>query len=105
MKKNLLLTIACIMFSILLAVLLVFTFKTVKSNFNCSSCVKQMLKFQEENSNTIFSINNITYFSSCGADVTTNSNSSFTISNLHQYTDISHHNCILFLSWFPMSTA
>ena len=88
MKKNLLLTIACIISSILLAVLLEFTFKTAKSNFDSSSCVKQMLKFQEENSDTIFSINNITYFSSCGADATTNSNSSFAISNLHQYTDI-----------------
>lgn len=88
MKKNLLLTIVCIIFSILLVVLLVITFKTAKSNFDCSSCVKQMSKLQEENSNAIFSINNITYFSSCGADATTNSNSSFTISNLHQYTDI-----------------
>lgn len=49
---------------------------------------ESLLSFQTENSETIFSIDKITYFSSANAKIETNSNSSFAISDLFQYTDI-----------------
>ena len=47
-----------------------------------------MMEFTEKNSEKVFFIDKITYFSGADADISTNSNSAFTISNLYQYTDI-----------------
>ena len=87
-KNNIVLTIAVLLSSIILIVLSGITYKTVKAYSNCEKCLDSILKFQEKNDETIFSIDNITYFSSSDADIKTNSNSSFTISDLYQYTDI-----------------
>ena len=49
---------------------------------------KSMYEFIENNSKDIFTIDKITYFSSANATSNINSNSSFNIMNLEQYTDI-----------------
>ena len=88
MKKNVALTLVLLIFIILLAVLLVFTYNTAKSYALSDSCLNYELAFSEKNQKNIFSIDKITYFSSANANIATNSNSSFTVSNLYQYTDI-----------------
>ena len=55
----------------------------LKRNFE-----KDVLKFANKNKSTIFSIDNITLFSSADAKNKTNTASSFTLQNLYQYTDI-----------------
>ena len=88
MKKNIFLTILIIIFTFILVTLLSFTFTTVEAYRNSEKFTKNIMEFVEKNQDTIFSISKITYFSSCSADVSTNSNFSFTISDLYQYTDI-----------------
>lgn len=87
-RKNIILTIIFIFSTILLAVLLLFTYKTAKRYYYSNYFLNSTLKFQQNNNGTIFSIDKITYFSSCDANINTNSNSSFAISDLYQYTDI-----------------
>lgn len=87
-KKNIILTIIFIAFLALFIVLFGITYKTVKNYSLSEKCLNSALKFQEYNAETIFSIDKITYFSSADANIETNSNSSFKISNLLQYTDI-----------------
>ena len=87
-NKTIALTILAIILLVLLAVLSGITYKTVKSYYASTKFLKNVLKFEQENRETVFSINKITYFSSCDANIETNSNSSFTISDLYQYTDI-----------------
>lgn len=87
-KKILILSILFSFFIFLLIVLLPITYKTVKAYSVSNSSVDSILKIQQKNEDSIFSIKKITYFSSCNANGDTNSNSSFTISNLYQYTDI-----------------
>ena len=87
-KKNIILTIIFLISIILLAVLCGLTYKTVKGYACSNSFLNSSLEFQQNNEKTIFSIDKITYFSSANATVETNSNSSFTISDLYQYTDI-----------------
>ena len=49
---------------------------------------RSVYEFIENNSSDIFTIDKITYFSSCNATSNVNSNSSFNILNLEQYTDV-----------------
>lgn len=49
---------------------------------------KQVLEFAKQNEKTIFSINQITLFSSCDAQNKIGNKSNFTIENLYAYTDI-----------------
>lgn len=88
MKKNIVLAILLLIFTFILIVLAPISYKTVKAYQNSNAFVDNILEIQQKNEETIFSINKITYFSSCNANGDTNSNSSFTISNLYQYTDI-----------------
>jgi hypothetical protein len=55
---------------------------------NRTTFEKYLLNIANKNSETIFSIDNITYFSSCNAEASVASNSNFLIENLYQYTDI-----------------
>lgn len=87
-KKNIILTIIFALFFIIFIVLFGITYKTVKNHSISEKYLNSALKFQEYNSETIFLIDKITYFSSADANIETNSNSSFQISNLIQYTDI-----------------
>ena len=89
MKKNsIILSILFLIFITFLIILLPITYKTVKAYNDSNNFVDSIIKIQQNNIEPIFSINNITYFSSCNAKGDTNSNSSFTISDLYQYTDI-----------------
>lgn len=87
-KKLIILIIITIILTIFLGILLNYTYKSFKAYTASQSFLNSSLKFQEANEKTIFSINKITYFSNCNAEISTNSNSSFTISDLYQYTDI-----------------
>ena len=46
------------------------------------------LDFSDKNQETIFEINNVTFFSSCDAKNKSASSSNFTLENLYQYTDM-----------------
>lgn len=84
-KKTIIITILLVIFSIILIVLSTILFKNLG---NQKGCIDNYLEFSYNNDKQIFSIDKITYFSNCSADISTNSNSSFTISDLYQYTDI-----------------
>ena len=87
-KSDIILSIILLIGIVLLAVLLPIVLKTAKTYAASNDFADSFVKFQQENVETIFSIDKITYFSSCNAKGDTNSNSSFTISDLYQYTDI-----------------
>ena len=87
-KSDIILSFILLIGIVLLAVLLPIVLRTAKSYAVSDACADSFIKFQQENEETIFSIDKITYFSSCNAKGDTNSNSSFTISDLYQYTDI-----------------
>ena len=87
-NKNVILLILVIFCLIVLAVLSGLTYKTVKSYYASIDFLDSVLKFEEEYCEDVFSIDKITFFSGCDAEIETNSNSSFTISDLFQYTDI-----------------
>ena len=84
-KKTIIITILLIVFSIILIVLSTILFKNLE---NQKDGINSYLEFASDNGKQIFSIDKITYFSNCSADISTNTNSSFTISDLYQYTDI-----------------
>ena len=88
MKKNLFLTVLLIIALAILLFLSKKTFNTVIAYSDSEKCLNSSIEFAENNSETIFSIDKITYFSSSDAKIETNSNSTFKISGLYQYTDI-----------------
>lgn len=83
-KKVVLTAITIILFIIVLVLCYLLFYKYVlKRNFENS-----VLDFSSKNEETIFEINNVTFFSSCDAKNKSASSSNFTIENLYQYTDI-----------------
>ncbi len=89
MKKKDIILLLIIIFLLLFFILLSgLVYNTLQTYQLSNSFLQSELKIQQDNSETVFSIDKITYFSSADADIQTNSNSSFTISNLFQYTDI-----------------
>lgn len=88
MKKTIILSFIFLICITLLIVLTPIAVRTIKVRACSDDCVDSILQFQQNNEETLFSIEKITYFSSCNASGDTNSNSSFTISDLYQYTDI-----------------
>ena len=87
-RTNIILTIIVIIFAIILAFLTSLTYKDFKKTNSSNSFYNSVLDFTQKNSKKVFSIDKITYFSSSNANISTNSNSVFTISDLYQYTDI-----------------
>ena len=87
-KSDIILTIILVISIVILAILLLTFFKTMEAYRNSDKYVSSTFEFQKKNEEKVFSIDKITYFSSCDADISTNSNSSFKISNLSQFTDI-----------------
>lgn len=84
-KKKIILTLIA-MFLFLLVIFLgylLFNKYVLKKNFE-----EDVLSFANKNENTIFTINEITLFSTCDAKNKTASTTNFTIENLYQYTDI-----------------
>lgn len=87
-KKMIILTISVIISFIILIFVGKLAYNRLGKYYYSNRDAKKYFEFAENNSETIFSVERITYFSSCNADIETNSNSSFNISNLYQYTDI-----------------
>lgn len=84
-KKKAILTLITIILLIIVFVLcyLLFYKYVLKRNFENS-----VLDFSSKNEETVFQIDNITFFSSCDAKNKSASSSNFTIENLYQYTDM-----------------
>lgn len=98
-RKNIILLLLNLILLIFLIFLSKLTFTELNNYINSYKFYKSSEKIAEETQESVFSINKITYFSSAIANVTTNSNSAFAISNLYQYTDIAifieHNNEVL----------
>ncbi len=84
-KKKIIFYILLILFFILLVVLSFLAIREMEKRLSSSIAMDNVYSFT---STSPFSINKIVYFSSANANIEINSNSSFTISNLYQYTDI-----------------
>ena len=87
-RTNIILTIATILMLLIFILWFTIAYKQISIQNIETTFYKSNLEFIENNKENIFSINKITYFSSCNANATTNSNSTFIISDLYQYTDI-----------------
>lgn len=83
--KDTILTLVTIVLFIIVFVLcyLLFYKYVLKRNFENS-----VLDFSNKNEQTVFKIDNVTFFSSCDAKNKSASSSNFTIENLYQYTDM-----------------
>ena len=86
-KKNIFFTIL-ILSAILLIYLITMVFKDINYKIKQENNEKSIYEFIENNKKDIFSIDKITFFSSANAKSNINSNSSFNITDLAQYTDI-----------------
>ena len=85
MKKNIIKSII----SILLIIILIFLIKNTYSQAKWKKKSRKMVQeYIEKNINSTFSINKITFFTSCDAKNKTGSKSNYTIENLYAYTDI-----------------
>ncbi len=84
-KKKLVLTVltAVLIFIILTITYLFFNRAILKGRLE-----DNLLSFASKNEKTVFSINKITFFSSCDAKNKTATSSNFTIENLYQFTDM-----------------
>ena len=84
-KAKMILTIVTIILLCIVIFLayLVFQKYILKKNFE-----NDILNFADKNQSTIFTVDNITLFSSADAGYKTNTANNFTIQNLYQYTDI-----------------
>ena len=82
--KKVLLIITLILFVIVvLLAFQVFSSLVLKSNFE-----KSILPFANKNSETIFNINQIVFFSNCDAKNKNISTTNYTLENIYQYTDM-----------------
>lgn len=87
-KQNVILFILIIISLFILIALNITICKNFVNHKKSQSFFNDISKFAEENKEQIFTIDEIAYFSSSDADISINSNSTFLISNLFQYTDI-----------------
>lgn len=87
-KKNIILYILLSLSIILLIYLCFIVYKDANYKLKQENNEKSMYEFIDNNKKEIFTIDKITYFSSATGASTINSNSSFNIENLDQYTDI-----------------
>ncbi|MBR3163414.1 MAG: hypothetical protein IKF17_04890 [Clostridia bacterium] len=74
--------------SVLIILFLFLGYTVSRAYINKASFEKDVLEIAEKNEEPIFSINNITLFSSCNSKSEIQSNSTLKLSNLYQYTDI-----------------
>ena len=84
-KKKIAFYILLTLLIIILIVFSIFSFKNFKKNLDVKKCSQNIYNFDYYSP---FSITKIVYFSSANCHSQINSNSSFTISDLYQYTDI-----------------
>ena len=83
MKKAKIILTIILLFIVIFLAYLVFRKYVLKRNFE-----DDILSFADKNQSTVFTIDNITLFSSADAGYKTNTANNFTIQNLYQYTDI-----------------
>ena len=89
MLKKIIILISIFFSFLVLVFLAYFVFKRYSIVQAASKCmIDDINTFSKKNDEVIFSIDKIVYFSSANANVEINPNSSFTVSNLFQYTDI-----------------
>lgn len=88
MYKNIILSILCFIFIIILCILGFLVIENITKKEKENKCMEKIYLFSEENNENVFTINKIVYFSGVDGKSNINPNSSFTISNLLQYTDI-----------------
>lgn len=84
-KKKYIFYAILVLLTLLLFFLIFLSFKLFTQNFKSTKAMKNALNM---NISSPFSVNKIVYFSSANAKSEINANSSFTISDLYQYTDI-----------------
>lgn len=84
-KKNIILTIITILLFIVAVILGISRYERIELK---NQLENSLLSFASKNEKTIFTINKITYFSSCDAKNKEATTSNFTIENLYQYTDM-----------------
>lgn len=83
-KKKILISIIIILFAlVIILTFLVFSKFVLKTNFE-----KSILPFANKNSETIFKINQIVFFSNCDAKNKNISTTNYTLENIYQYTDM-----------------
>lgn len=87
-KHKLRVSVFIILIIIFLILLYIFFSKKLPSLIQKNIFENQVLSFAENNQNSVFSINQITLFSSCDAKNKIGSKTNFTIENLYAYTDI-----------------
>ncbi len=87
-KKKIVLYILLAFSTIILIYLCFIVYKDTNYKLKQEDNEKSMYEFIDNNKKEIFTIDKITYFSSATGTSTINSNSSFNIANLDQYTDI-----------------
>ena len=91
--KKFILSCIVIFLIIILCFLAFYTYTTYKRKIDVEN---SSISFADKNKETIFSIKDIVFFSSCDSKNKTSSKSNFTIENLYSYTDIA-----LFIENFP----
>lgn len=78
-----------IMLFFILLIILILLVDFIFSSYSNKKSFENMILSQSQNiNNSVFSIDKIMFFSSCNANSTVNANSSITIEDLYQYTDI-----------------
>lgn len=78
-----------IIFFLILTIILIMLVDFIYSSYSNKTNFENSILSQTQNTNnSIFSIDKITFFSSCNATSSVNANSSITIKNLYQFTDI-----------------
>ena len=87
-----------VVFILLILLLFFLSFWSIKLSTQKSRSKKELVKSLNIDHSSPFSVNKIVYFSSANAKSEKNANSSFTITDLYQYTDIAIFINILYSS-------
>lgn len=78
-----------IIFFLILTIILIMLIDFIYSSYSNKANFENSILYQTQNTNnSIFSIDKMTFFSSCNAISSVNANSSITIQDLYQFTDI-----------------
>lgn len=89
MKKKTIILCILVLISLLFFIFISnFAYDIFSKKYHSNSSAKSLFEFSKNNQEEIFSVDRITYFSSCSAKIETNPNSTFKVSDLYQYTDI-----------------
>lgn len=87
-KKKIIISMILILLFIIFIILFYFVLNDLYIKSLSNERNQSIYNFSNDNSETVFSINKIVFFSSANANASIIENSSFTVSNLYQFTDI-----------------